>query len=68
MTDAVACGNRRRHLQMLKDNLPQDKMLFYDVSSGWEPLCEFVGVPVPDESFPNADDWKKFKVQRGYED
>lgn len=27
-----------------------------DLSEGWEPLCEFLGVPVPNEPFPRAND------------
>ncbi len=27
-----------------------------DLSEGWEPLCQFLGVPVPDEPFPRAND------------
>lgn len=29
-----------------------------DLSDGWEPLCKFLGVPVPDEPFPRANDAK----------
>ena len=25
----------------------------FDVSEGWEPLCKFLDVPVPDTPFPN---------------
>lgn len=27
-----------------------------DLSEGWEPLCGFLGVPVPSEPFPRAND------------
>lgn len=27
-----------------------------DLSEGWEPLCKFLGVPVPNEPFPRAND------------
>jgi len=26
------------------------------VKEGWEPLCQFLGVPVPDLPFPNVND------------
>jgi len=35
--------------------VPADQLLEYNVSQGWEPLCEFLGKPVPDEPFPNVD-------------
>ena len=34
--------------------LPADKLLVYDVASGWGALCEFLGLPVPDRPFPHA--------------
>lgn len=36
--------------------------LEYDVTQGWEPLCEFLGLPIPDEDFPSgnvADEFHK---------
>jgi len=35
---------------------PQDRLLVYEVKEGWEPLCEFLGVEVPDEPFPRLND------------
>jgi hypothetical protein len=34
--------------------LPADRLLVYDVASGWDVLCEFLGSPVPDRPFPRA--------------
>ena len=28
----------------------------YDVRDGWEPLCKFLDVPVPNESFPRVNE------------
>ncbi|MBM7785558.1 sulfotransferase family protein [Tenggerimyces flavus] len=36
--------------------VPADKLLVYEVSQGWEPLCAFLGVPVPDAPFPRVND------------
>ncbi|SCL21411.1 hypothetical protein GA0070616_2293 [Micromonospora nigra] len=41
-----------RHVRDVRQRVPADRLLVYDVSQGWEPLCEFLGVPVPDEPFP----------------
>lgn len=27
-----------------------------ELGDGWEPLCEFLGVPVPNQPFPRAND------------
>jgi Sulfotransferase domain len=31
-----------------------DRLLDFQVSDGWEPLCAALGVPVPDEPFPHT--------------
>ena len=33
-------------------SIPAERLLVYQVSDGWEPLCEFLDVPVPDMEFP----------------
>ena len=38
-----------------------DRVLVVDVKQGWEPLCAFLGVPVPeDEPFPHVNDTAAF--------
>ena len=32
------------------------------MKEGWEPLCQFLGLPIPEEPFPNVND--KAEVQR----
>ena len=32
---------------------PKDKLHIVDFKKGWKPLCEFLGVPVPDTPFPH---------------
>lgn len=34
---------------------PKDTLLVYKVQDGWEPLCEFLNVPVPSKPFPLKD-------------
>jgi hypothetical protein len=36
--------------------VPPEKLLVYDVRQGWEPLCAFLGVPVPSVPFPHIND------------
>lgn len=42
--------------QMIINTVPKDKLLVYDVREGWEPLCNFLGVPIPKEPFPQIND------------
>lgn len=46
-----------QHNEEVRSLVPSDRLLVYEVGEGWEPLCEFLGVPVPpDESFPRLND------------
>lgn len=36
-----------RHIEEVKKNIPPEKLLVFNVKEGWEPLCKFLGVPVP---------------------
>ncbi|XP_039254414.2 uncharacterized protein LOC120331409 [Styela clava] len=43
----------RNHNSSVLQRAPKDKLLVYKCSEGWEPLCKFLGVPVPKEPFPH---------------
>jgi hypothetical protein len=42
------------HNAAVQRSVPADRLLTYDVAQGWEPLCDFLGVPVPATPFPSA--------------
>ena len=42
--------------------VPPERLLIYSVKQGWEPLCDFLGVDVPDEPFPHINDRLKIKA------
>ncbi|WP_420645256.1 sulfotransferase family protein [Candidatus Leptofilum sp.] len=44
------------HTEAVKQNVPPEKLLIFQVKEGWEPLCKFLGVPVPDLPFPHVND------------
>jgi hypothetical protein len=46
----------RRHTAEVATGLDPERLLVFEVSQGWEPLCGFLGVAVPDEPFPHAND------------
>ena len=33
---------------------PKDRLLIFEAKQGWEPLCAFLGVPVPDVPYPRV--------------
>jgi hypothetical protein len=45
--------------QAVIDEVPADKLLVYRAGDGWEPLCEFLGVPVPAEPYPRVNSRKE---------
>jgi hypothetical protein len=45
-----------RHNEEVKRRVPPERLLVYEVKEGWGPLCEFLGVPDPDEPFPHLND------------
>ncbi|KAK3742620.1 hypothetical protein QZH41_000462 [Actinostola sp. cb2023] len=40
------------HNARVQSSIPRDQLLVYNVNQGWQPLCEFLGVEVPDVPFP----------------
>lgn len=42
----------RAHLREVRATIPADRLIEVDPARGWPPLCEQLGVPVPDEPFP----------------
>jgi hypothetical protein len=50
-----------RHNEEVKQYVPAENLLVYEVSEGWGPLCEFLGVEVPDKPFPHLNDAEVFR-------
>jgi hypothetical protein len=51
----------REHNEGVRRLVSPEKLLVYRVEQGWEPLCAFLGVPVPDEPFPRLNDAAGFR-------
>ncbi|MCB9760362.1 MAG: sulfotransferase family protein [Alphaproteobacteria bacterium] len=41
------------HNERVKRTVPSERLLVYEVTQGWEPLCALLDVPVPDTPFPH---------------
>lgn len=39
---------------MIRGLVPKDRLLEWYIEDGWEPLCQFLGKPIPDVEFPHA--------------
>ena len=55
----------RDHNKDVKRKLPADRLLVYEITEGWEPLCSFLGVPVPDAPMPHLNDTESFRSMFG---
>jgi hypothetical protein len=43
-----------QHYERVRRTVPAERLLVYRVQEGWEPLCRFLSVDVPDEPFPRV--------------
>ncbi len=47
----------------VRRTIPKDQLLEFSVKDGWDPLCKFLGVSVPDISFPKMDNHSTIEVK-----
>lgn len=48
------------HYEEVRKLVPPERLLEYRMGQGWEPLCDFLEVPVPDKKFPHTNDTDGF--------
>ena len=53
------------HNDYVKRNAPRDRLLVFEAAQGWEPLCRFLGCPVPDEPYPRVNTTEEFLARAG---
>jgi len=56
-----AIARYNAYTEEVKAAVPPEKLLVFKVTDGWGPLCGFLGVPVPNEPFPNHNDRASIK-------
>ena len=54
----------RRHNARVREVIPAERLLVYEVAQGWEPLCAFLGVPVPDTPMPKVNTTEEFQARQ----
>lgn len=50
------------HNEAVIRECPPEKLLVFEAKQGWEPLCKFLGKPIPDQPFPNLNNAEEFQV------
>ena len=48
------------HNAAVRECIPSSQLLVFQVKQGWEPLCGFLGTPIPAEEFPRSNDREEF--------
>ncbi|MEW9921252.1 sulfotransferase family protein [Marimonas sp. MJW-29] len=56
-----AIADFEEHIAAVKSAIPADRLLTYELGSGWEPLCAFLEVPVPEKPYPHTNATKAFQ-------
>ena len=51
----------RRNIKEVTESVPKDRLLKFDVAEGWEPLCNFLGLAIPDTPFPRTNSTQEFQ-------
>ena len=52
------------HNERVKSGIPADRLLVWQASDGWGPVCKALGLPVPDEPFPHRNTTEEFKARQ----
>lgn len=47
----------------VRATIAPDRLLVYELGSGWEPLCRFLDVPVPDAPYPRGNSTAEFRAR-----
>lgn len=52
-----------RHNAEVQAAFGPERLLVYELGSGWGPLCDFLGVAVPEEDYPRGNDAEAFHAR-----
>jgi hypothetical protein len=65
LTDKDACiAAYEAHNDYVRNNADPARLLEWQATDGWEPICERLGVPVPAEPFPHTNSTEDFLKMR----
>ena len=54
------------HNELVKQTIPKENLLVWNLKDGWEPLCTFLNVPIPDVPIPRENTTGDFKWAEEY--
>lgn len=62
---AYAIDIYEKHNQAVREAIAPERLLVYEPGDGWEPLCRFLDVPVPQTEYPHANTTEAFQQMFG---
>ncbi|KAF6772061.1 Nad dependent epimerase dehydratase [Paragonimus kellicotti] len=65
-SDAMILAAHDRWIAQVTKDVPADRLLVFHVREGWEPLCNFLNVPVPNKPFPNVNERAELVKRIGF--
>ncbi len=61
---AHAIAVYKQHNETVQRTIPKERLLVYEAGQGWEPLCRFLGVPVPQMPYPKTNTTDEFMTRQ----
>jgi hypothetical protein len=55
---AIRCYEE--HNEAVRSEVPTDRLILHEVGAAWEPLCDGLGLPIPEEGYPRINDTREF--------
>ena len=62
ISEAHAVEVFKAHEAEVKRAIPADRLLVFEAKMGWEPLCDFLGVKVPETPYPRTNSSEEFQA------
>ncbi|SDX94911.1 hypothetical protein SAMN05444358_1195 [Ruegeria halocynthiae] len=51
----------KKNIADIQAEFGEDRLLTYELGSGWDPLCDFLGCPIPDQPYPRGNATDEFQ-------
>ena len=48
-------------IEAVKAKFPSERLLVHSAADGWEPLCRFLSVPVPEHDYPWVNEGRQIR-------
>ena len=52
-----------QHIEDVIDTIPAERLLVFEAVDGWQPLCNFLDVPVPQTDYPRVNSSEEFQAR-----